>query len=157
ETLERRRARRRDMGPDRLDHRRDLLSGESESLQDRRRLAQAIGQVVPRCQRSWIFRTMADEDPEIVHPRRRLDHVIIERLILGELRGQAIQPRLMAVLVRRLSLSANVVSDGLAVARDSGVSSRHAPYRAPMRDSACFAPAWPGSSASTRWNSRKPS
>ena len=58
---------------------------------------------------------MADKHAEIMHPRGRIQHIVIERPALRELPGKLIQARLMAELVRRTSVRAHVIGDGLSV------------------------------------------
>jgi len=114
--LERFRPACRDMRPDGLNDCWNLGFWKTRSVQDLGCLAAGITHVVPGCQRSRVFRTMADEDPEIVQPGGSVKHVVIVGLTLGQPFRKLVKPGLMAELVRRLRLGADVVSDGLAVA-----------------------------------------
>ena len=77
--------------------------------QDVRCLAAGIGHVVPRCQRGGVLRAMADEDAEVMQPRRGMEDVVIVGLILGEPFREAVEPRLVAELVRRLCFCADIL------------------------------------------------
>ena len=102
------------MGSDDFDDRGDFWGGKPELLQEGRRRFGGVGNVVPGRQRRQIFRTMANEDAEVVQPGRCIEHVVIEGLIFGKLRGQAIKPGLMAELVGRFGLRADVISNGIS-------------------------------------------
>ena len=95
--------------------RRNLAFGKAELLEDLGHLAGGIGDMVPRGQRGGVFRAMADEDAEIVQPGGGMKDVVIVGLTLGQAFGELVKPGLVAELVRRLRLGADVGLDGLAV------------------------------------------
>jgi hypothetical protein len=51
------------------------------------------------------------KNSQIVHPRRRKQHVVVALLAFGDLAGQCIESRLMAKFVGRLRLCANIRND----------------------------------------------
>lgn len=103
------------MRPDGVQDRGELGFRKAELPQDLRRLAAGISHVVPGRQRGWVFRTMADEDPEVMQPRRSMEDVVIVRLTVGEPFGELVKPGLVAEFVRRLRLGTDVINDGLSV------------------------------------------
>ena len=94
----------------------DLGFRKAELPQDLRRLAAGISNVVPLCQRGWVFRAMADEDPEVMQPSRSMEDVVIVGLTVGEPPRELVKPGLVAEFVRRLRLGADVINNGLSVA-----------------------------------------
>jgi hypothetical protein len=58
---------------------------------------------------------VANEDPQVVHPGRGKEDVIVVRLTLGEPFGELVKPGLVAELVRRLRLGADVFNNGFPV------------------------------------------
>ena len=103
------------MRPDGFNDRRNLAFRKAELPQDLRRLAAGISHVVPGSQRGRVFRTVADEYPEVVQPCRGIKDVVIVGLTLGEPFRELVKPGLVAELVRRLRLGADVINDGLSV------------------------------------------
>ena len=103
------------MGANSFNHGRDLAFGEPEALQDSGHLAARISHVVPRGQRGWVFRTMADEDPQIVQPGRGIQDVVIVRLTLREPFRELVEPGLVTELVRRLRLGPDVLNDSFSI------------------------------------------
>src|ERR1035441_6833238 len=94
---------------------RDLACGKPELFQDWGHLADGIGHVVPCSERRWGFRTVADEDPQIMHPCRGIEDIVIVRPAFRQACGELIKPGLVTELVRRLRLGANVVHNGFSV------------------------------------------
>jgi hypothetical protein len=103
------------MCPDSLNGGCDLAFGEPELPQDRGHPAGGINDVIPCRQRRRVFRAVADEDPQVVHPGGGKEHVIVARLTLGEPFGELVKPGLVAELVRRLRLGADVFNNGFPV------------------------------------------
>src|SRR6266487_4180309 len=101
------------MGADGFNDRRNLFGGKSESLQQFWHFLHGIREVVPRGERRRFFRPVADKHPEVVHPRRRIQHVIIEWLSFREPFGEVIEAGLMTEFVWWLGVRADVVGDGL--------------------------------------------
>jgi hypothetical protein len=60
---------------------------------------------------------MAEEDSQIVHPGCRKQNVVVELHPFTQAAGQGIEPGLVAELVFRQSLGANVGYDGFTPAR----------------------------------------
>src|ERR1035437_4048877 len=107
------------MGPDDFNGSRNLSFRESKLLQDRRRHAGDVSHMVPRGQCRRVFRTVADEYPEVVHPGGGIEDVVVVCLALGEPPRELVKPGLVAELVGRLRLGADVVGNGFPV---SGLS-----------------------------------
>src|SRR5258707_8983699 len=103
------------MRPDDLDNSRNFYAGKAKSLKQARRFSEGVCHVVPFCQRDRIFGTMTDENADVVKPGNGVKDVIIEWLILRELFCELVQAWLMAELVGRVRLSANVFGDGVAM------------------------------------------
>ena len=76
-----------------------------------------VGDVVPFCQLRRVFRTMTDENAQVMQPGGGIKHVIIKRLAARKLLRQMIKARLMTEFVRRVGVRPNVVGDGLAISR----------------------------------------
>ena len=96
-------------------HGRDFTFRKPELPQHARRLAVRIGDMVPGRQRRRVFRTMADKHPEVVQPGRGKEDVIIVRLPLGQALRELVKPGLVAELIRRLRLGADVINKGGSV------------------------------------------
>src|ERR1035441_614096 len=103
------------MRPNDLNGSRNLVFGKAELPQDLGHLAGGIGHMVPGGERRRVFRAMADEDPQVVHPGRRVKDVVIVWLAFRQLHGKVIKPGLVAELVRRPRLGADVINNGLSV------------------------------------------
>src|ERR1051326_2640277 len=102
------------MGEDGGDDDRDFLGGKSELPQEGGRLFGGGGNVVPGRQRCRVFRTMTEEDAEVVQPGGGIEHVVIIVLIFGKLGGKLIEPGLMTKLFRGIGLGADVIGDGVS-------------------------------------------
>src|ERR1017187_6955675 len=103
------------MRPNDLNGRPNLIFSKAELPQDLGHLAGGIGHMVPGGERRRVFRAMADEDPQVVHPGRRVKDVVIVWLAFRQLHGKVIKPGLVAELVRRPRLGADVINNGLSV------------------------------------------
>ena len=103
------------MRPDGVHDRGDLGFRKAALPQDLRRLTAGVSHVVPLGQCVWVFRPMADEDPEVMQPRRSMEDVVIVGLTVGKPSRKLVKPGLVAELVRRLRLGADVIGDGLSV------------------------------------------
>ena len=57
---------------------------------------------------------MADEDPKVVQPAGGIQDVIIQRAAVRQLAGQSVEAGLMAELIDRLGLGADIVGQLLA-------------------------------------------
>lgn len=117
------------MRPDGVHDRRNPGFRKAELPQNLRRLAAGISHMVPSRQRGRVFGTMADEDPEVMQPRRSEKHVIIAGLTLGEPFREMVKPRLMTEFVRRLGLGADVFNNARSV---SGLTHGIRPMAASM-------------------------
>ena len=71
--------------------------------------------MIPGCQRCQVFRAVADKYSEVVQPGRGKQHVVIVGLALGQQFRQLVKPGLVAELVRRLRLGADVINKGFPV------------------------------------------
>src|ERR1039458_9220773 len=103
------------MRPDGVHDRRNLGFRKAKLPQYLRRLAAGISHMVPSRQRGRVLGTVADEDPEVMQPRRSEKHVIIAGLTLGQPFRKLVKPRLMTEFVQRLGLSADVFNNGRSV------------------------------------------
>ncbi len=102
------------VGPDDFDDGRNFFRGKAESLEQARCFFERVGNVVPFSKRGWVFRTMANEDADVVEPGGGVEDVVVEWLILRNLFCEFVQARLMAEFVGWIGLGANVVGDGEA-------------------------------------------
>jgi len=93
----------------------NLVLREPELPENRRHFSGRIRHVVPGRKRRRFFRPMPDEDPEVMHPGRRIQDVVIVGFVFCQPPSEAVQPRLVAELIRRLCLGADIISDRLAV------------------------------------------
>src|ERR1051325_4016066 len=88
--------------------------GKAELAQEGRGLFGGVGNVVPGRQRGRVLRTVTEEDAEVVQPCGRIEHVALEGLIFGKLRGQIVEPGLMTEFFRGVALCADVIGDGVS-------------------------------------------
>src|SRR6266849_4625879 len=64
---------------------------------------------------------MTDEDTNVVQPGRGIERIVIEGSVLREFSRQFVEPRLMAELIRRNCVRANVLGNGVAIGLIHGV------------------------------------
>src|SRR5205823_5296793 len=103
------------MGADDLNYGRNLLAGKSEALKKSGHFFERVSHIVPFGQCDTVFGTMADEDANVVQPGRGVEDVIVERFVLRELLREFVETRLMAELIGRIGLGADVLGNSVAV------------------------------------------
>src|SRR5712691_10897567 len=103
------------MGADGFEHSGNFLRWKTKSFQQCRGFFDGIDDIIPFLKGRQIFGAMTDKNAEVVQPGCREEHVVIEGPSLGELRGQLIKPRLVAELLARVRVRANIIADGLSV------------------------------------------
>ena len=91
------------------------LASRSESLQEWRHFLHGISDVIPSFQCGRIGGAVADEHAEVVSPRRRIQHVVIEGSAVRKPFGELIKPGLMTEFIRWVRVRADVIGDGLTV------------------------------------------
>ena len=103
------------VGSDDLDNGWNFLGGKAESLKQGGCFFERVSDVIPFCERDWVFGTMADEDAEVVQPGGGVEDVVVERLALRNLFCEFVEARLMGEFVGWPGVGADVIGDGAAV------------------------------------------
>src|ERR1022692_2559366 len=99
-----------------LDSAWNLLFGEAELPQQRRHFFHGVGHMVPNRQRRGVFRAMPMKYAQVVHPRGRVQHIVIISLALRQILRQTVEPGLVSEFIRRPGLSEDVLRNDFAVA-----------------------------------------
>ena len=97
------------MRADDFEDRGNFFIGEAELPKQVGCLGYGVSNVIPRSECSRLLRAVADKDSQVVHPGRGKKHVVIKRPAFRKLRGEMIEPRLVAEFVRRDGIGADVI------------------------------------------------